>query len=270
MAERADLVGLLGREVAATQLASLLRHAIAERRVERLQERDPGALAARDLVELLLHPGGEGEVHVVAEMLDQQVGHDPGDRLRVQTTLLDPDVAAIDDRRDRRRVGRRPADAVLLERLDQRRLGEARRRLGEVLGRRDLADIGAVALGERREAPRDLLVVGVGVVATLGVHPGEPLEQRPGRRRPQLVRAVGQVDGRGLELLRRHLRGERALPDEPVQPQLIGLERARQRVRVAPEAGRADRLVRLLGALRGGLVDPALGHRERVAVARRR
>ena len=124
-----------------------------ERRVELAQQRHPGALAAGDLVELLLHPGGELEVDEVAEVLDEQVGHDLADRLRPQPSLLDADVAAIDDRRDRRRVRRRPADAVLLERLDQRRLGEARRRLGEVLGRRDVAHARLVALGEGGSRP---------------------------------------------------------------------------------------------------------------------
>ena len=107
VAERADLVGLLGREVAPLQLAPLLGDPVAQRRVEGAQERHPGALAAGDLVELLLHPRREREVDVVAEMLDEQVRHDVGDRLRTQATLLDPDVAAIDDRRDGRRVGRR-------------------------------------------------------------------------------------------------------------------------------------------------------------------
>ena len=105
----------------------------------------------------------------------------PADRLRVEPALLDPDVAAVDDRRDRRRVGRRPADPVLLERLDQRRLGEARRRLGEVLGRRDVADVGPVALGQRRQATLGLVVLGRVVVAALGVDAGEPVEQRPRR-----------------------------------------------------------------------------------------
>ncbi len=112
-----------------------------------------------------------------------------------------------------------------------------------------------------------LLVVLGAVVAALGVDPGEALEQGARRAGPQLVGPVGQVDRRGLELLGRHLRGQGALPDEPVQAQLLGLEGVRQRVRVAPEGGRPDRLVGLLGALRLGLVDPALGHREGVAVA---
>ena len=46
-----------------------------------------------------------------------------------------------------------------------------------------------------------------------------------------------------------------------------GLSDPGQRIRVALERGRPDRLVGLLGALRLGLVDPALGHRERRPVA---
>ena len=134
------------------QLPPLLVDPIAKRPVERAQQRHPRPLAAGDLVELLLHPRGERDVDVVAEVLDQQVRHDLGDRLGMEPPLLDPDVAAIDDRRDRRRVGRRPADPVLLERLDQGRLGEARRRLGEMLGRRDLDHARAIAGRERSAA----------------------------------------------------------------------------------------------------------------------
>ena len=132
--EHTSSVGL-GREVRAPELLALLVDERLERPVELAQQRHPRALAAGDLVEVLLHPGRELEVDVVAEVLHEQVGDDLADRLGVQAALLDAHVAAIDDRRDRRRVRRRPADAVLLERLDQRRLGEARRRLGEVLGR---------------------------------------------------------------------------------------------------------------------------------------
>ena len=117
---------------------ALLVDARLERPEELAQQRDPLALAAGDLVELLLHARREREVHVLAEVVDEQVGDDLADLLGVQAALLDADVAAVDDRRDRRRVGRRPADAVLLERLDQGRLGVAGRRLGEVLGRGDL------------------------------------------------------------------------------------------------------------------------------------
>ena len=71
----------------------------------------------------------------LTEVFDQQVGDHLANVLRAQPPLDHLDVAAVDDRRDRRRIGRRAADAALLERLDQRCLGVARRRLREVLAR---------------------------------------------------------------------------------------------------------------------------------------
>ena len=117
------------------QLPPLLVDPVAKRPVERPEQGHPRPLAARDLVELLFHARRERDVHVVAEMLDQEVRHDPGDELGMKPALLDPDVAPIGDRGDRGGVRRWPTDPVLLERLDQGRLGEARRRLGEMLGR---------------------------------------------------------------------------------------------------------------------------------------
>src|SRR5436190_1141855 len=78
--------------------------AIAQRWVERLEERDPVPLTPRDLVELLLHPRRELDVDVVAKVFDEEVCDDPGDGLGKQPPFVDPDVASIDDRRDRRRV----------------------------------------------------------------------------------------------------------------------------------------------------------------------
>ena len=58
-----------------------------------------------------------------------------------------------------------------------------------------------------------------GVVAALGVDAEKPSKRTLVARRPQLVAAVGELDRRRLELLRRHLRRERALPDQPVEAQ---------------------------------------------------
>ena len=264
VSERADLVGRLRREVGPLEGLALLVDAIAERPVEGPEERDPGSFAAGDLVELFLHPGGELHVDVIAKVLDEQVGDDSGDDFRMEPPVLDADIAAIGDRRDGRGVCRRPADAVLLERLDQGRLGEARRRLREVLAGRDIDD---GRRGPFRERGQSLLLVVLGraVVAALRVDPGEAVEERPCGTRPQLIRAGRKLDRRRLHLLGRHLAGDCPLPDEPVQTQLLGLERTRQGVRVAPEARRADRLVGLLGALRLRLVDTAPGHRVRLA-----
>src|SRR5205807_8963784 len=45
-----------------------------------------------------------------------------------------------------------------------------------------------------------------------------------------------------------HLRGDRALPDQPVEPSLVPVEDRVQLIGEAPGAGRTDRLVRLLSA----------------------
>src|SRR5205814_1458947 len=112
-----------------------------------------------------LHPGGEFRVDELAEVLDQKVRDDLADRLGVETTLLERDVATIEDGADRRRVGRWSTDPELLERLDQRCLGEARWRLGEVLGRRDVLDARGLALAQRRKLALGLFGV---IIAAFG------------------------------------------------------------------------------------------------------
>ena len=72
------------------QLLGLLVDAGPERRVELAHDRHPGALAARDLVELVLHAGRELEVHELAEVADEQVRDDLADRLGVEAPLLAP------------------------------------------------------------------------------------------------------------------------------------------------------------------------------------
>ena len=261
MAQRADLVGGLPGRLGSVTLGV---HERLERVEEGAQERYPCALATCHLVEVALHAGRERHVHVVAEVGDQVVRDDLADLLGVQPARLDADVPAVEDRRDRGGIGGRTADPVLLERLDQRRLGEPRRRLREVLAGGHVQDPGRVALAQRGKRPVRLLG---GVVLALGVDPGEAVEQGPRRRGPQPVVAVCQLDRRGLELLGGHLRRERALPDEAVELELVGLEVGPHRLRVAVERRRPNGLVRLLGALGLRLVDPALAGPVRVAEA---
>ena len=229
-----------------------------ERLVERRAAAAPTArLAAGDLVEVLLHARGEVEVDEVAEVLDEQVGDDLADVLGPQPALHHRHVAAIDDRRDRRGVGRRPADAVLLERLDQRRLGVARRRLGEVLRRRDLVARSCASPSRSAGSVRSGLLGRV--VGSLGVDAREAVEDGPRGARAQLVACRPS-----------------ARPSSSPAPSPPSATRARaarsggraaarrrraslgERVRIAREARRPDRLVRLLGALALRRVDAAL------------
>src|SRR3989442_3813653 len=169
----ADAVsGLLGH-VRLLDRLRLLLDKLAERLKEVANHGDPLDLAVGDLVEVLLHPRGESGVDDVGEVLAQEVGDDEPDVLGHERAAFFAHVLAVDERRDRRRVCRWPADAVLLERLHERRFGEARGRLREVLRGVDpeqLQRLAGLHLGERR----DLLLR---LVARLEVRAKEPIEQ---------------------------------------------------------------------------------------------
>src|SRR5215218_7238646 len=100
---------------------------------EGLDERLPRLGPAGDPVQVLLHLGGEAEVDDLREHVGQEVGDHDADVLGVEPLVVQPHVLAVHQGGDGRRVGRGPADAVLLQRLDQAGLGVAGRRLGEVL-----------------------------------------------------------------------------------------------------------------------------------------
>jgi hypothetical protein len=103
------------------------------------QQVAPLDLALLDAVELALHAARELDVEDVREEAHEELRHDLAEVGRLEAPLLELDVAAVDDDRDDARVGRGPADAELLELLDEAGLGEARRRLREVLLRGSMA-----------------------------------------------------------------------------------------------------------------------------------
>ena len=114
------------------------------------------------------------------------------------------------------------------------------------------------ALGERRQLSLGL-VVGA-VVAALRVDPGEAVEDGARDAGPQAEATGLQLHGRRLQRLGGHLRGQGALPDEPVEAQLLVLEVPLQGVGVAAEARGPDGLVGFLGALRAVAIAPAPLH----------
>ena len=87
----------------------------------------------------------------VREVLDQQIVDGERNLRRDQPPVDALYVAARLDGGDDRRVGARPADAVLFQRADQRRLGVAGRRLGEVLLGQELQQVQRIALFQRRQ-----------------------------------------------------------------------------------------------------------------------
>src|SRR6184192_985330 len=256
---RADPVGGLFGHIRLLHALRLLFDELAKRLEEVPDDRDPLDFTCGDPVEVLLHAHREAGVHDLGEVLVQEIGHDEADILRHESAAFLADVLTVHEGRDRRRVRRGPADPEFFEGLDKRRLGEARRRLREVLRRVEAQQLELLAglhLGERR----DLLL---GLVGRFEVRAEESIEQDAAAVRSQKVLARLDVEARVLKARGRHLRRDRPLPDQRVELELVRLEEPFHAVRRAREIRRTDRLVRLLRALRACLVVTRLLERVR-------
>src|SRR5579884_2929651 len=232
--------------------------------VEAAEPRAAPLLAARDAVEVVLHACGELVVDEPAEVLLEQVDDREGEELRHERLSLPAHVAAVDDRAHDRRVRRRPADAALLERLDERRLRVARRRRRRVSLRLERGRGELVADRERRQLPllvaRRLLLVPALLVGEQEAAEGDHRAGGAELDAPAVAGRRGDPHRHRLPPSVRHLRGDRALPDQLVQPQLVAAQLAPHLVRRAEAvARRPNRLVRLLGVLHAPLVPARLG-----------
>ena len=234
---------------------------------EGAHHRPPVGLPGRDLVELLLHGGGEAGVHILVEEAHQEGRDHPPEILGDEAPLLERDVFQVLQPLQDRGIGGRPPDAEFLQPLDQGGFGITRRGLGEVLARRHLAAPERVALGHGRQDAALVVLgrlgglearagIGGAVVLILAVQLQEAVEGHHRTRCAEtkfLVRAV-DVDRRLVQLRRGHLGGDGALPDQFVEPRLRAIEFARHGLGRAGDVGGADRLVRFLGVLGLGLV----------------
>ncbi len=100
--------------------------------VERAQEVQRRGVATGDVVEFVLHRGGEVEVHQPREMLLEQPDHGERQERRDQRLVALAHVPAVLDRLHDRGVRRGPPDAQFFQGLDQRSFGVPGRRLGRV------------------------------------------------------------------------------------------------------------------------------------------
>ena len=120
-------------DTVAVDLAAGEGNLFLERPPEAVHQRHPLLLAARDRIELVLQLGGEVVVDVLGEVVGEELVHHPPHVGGDETALVHLHILARLQGGDDAGIGRGAADAELLQRLDQARLGEARRWLGEVL-----------------------------------------------------------------------------------------------------------------------------------------
>src|SRR6185503_12357597 len=231
-----------------------------ERRPEVLEHFLPAEVSVFDLVELLLHLRGEVDVKDVGELLHHHLLDGLAELGGEEAALVELYVAAVGEHRDDRRVRRRPADAQPFEFFNEARFGEARRRLGEVLARRDT--LARHLLTDVDDGQRLLVLerLGVAFFARFLIERQEALElhDRPGR--PEEIAATAdirlrrggdvEVDGGRIEDRRRHLARHEPLPHELIELELVGAQELLHGVRAARGIGRTNRLVRVLRILR--------------------
>ena len=193
-------------------------------------------------------------------MLLHHIGDHHAQLSREKLLFLAGDIAARKDRGDRRRIGRRAANALFLQRAHQRRLGIAGRRLREMLRGLKLVDHGSAALADVGERRGDMLVLRA-LVAGFFVDRGETGELEPLRARAQHNAPII----RDLDLLRlidgvRHLAGDKAQIHQLIKIELIARERRLDILRLQLDVRRADSLVRVLRALAALVDDRLLRH----------
>jgi len=128
---------------------------------ERLEIGPSLGMALGDIVQRLLHLGGELHIDQIGEMALHQVIHCKRHESRRELVAGPGGIAAILDRADDRGVGAGAADPLAFQRLDERGIGVARRGLGVVLDRLQLDTIDPFAGLELRE-DRLLVVQGGG------------------------------------------------------------------------------------------------------------
>ena len=141
--------------------------------VEARQPRNPLLVARGDAVEVVLHAGGELRIHEARVVLLERLRDREGGERRHERRSLLEHVTAVEDRAHDRGVRRRPADAAVLERLHEARLGVAGGRASLVTVRAELGGLERLANGELRQSALLGLVGGL-VLAGLIRGAGNP------------------------------------------------------------------------------------------------
>ena len=125
--------------------------AVLEGLPELFEQRDPLLLSSGNGIEFVFQFCCEVIVDILGEIVCQELFDDTANVSRDESFLVNRDVFAILECRYDGCIGRGPANAVLLERLDEACLVVARRRLGKVLFGADCKQIDLFAFLQGRQ-----------------------------------------------------------------------------------------------------------------------
>ncbi|MBV6490296.1 MAG: hypothetical protein CNCCGFBP_00752 [Fimbriimonadaceae bacterium] len=162
-------------------------------------------------------------------------------------------ITPINDHRKDRRVGARPANPKVLQRLDQRRIGVPRGRLRFMAFRLDAKFCHQVACCKLRK--RGLLLLQLLLLRIRSLHIGqkEPRKQNPlsrsGEAKLSRVGCDFDLDARSGRVGGEHLASERAAIDQLIKVVMLLAESLKgrfQALRASLDGRRANRLVRFL------------------------
>ena len=191
------------------------------------------------------------------KVLHEEIRHQDAEVRGDELSLFQLDVFPVLDRAEDRGVGAGPADAVFLQFADERGLGEAGRRLGELLLRRERDQFQDLPLPDIGQELAEAVLLAVLLLA-LRVDDGESGKLHDRSLRPEEAVGGRDVHGGLVQEGRVHLAGQEPVPDELVETELVGRQVLLDRLgRIGQRRG-PDRLVGVLG-LPGDLEDPRLG-----------
>ena len=232
---------------AVKRLLGLLKLSV-EALVEAVQHVAPVGLAALNLVEFGLHMVCKLHVHNVRKVLFHQPCHYLAQRRRAQVLALFYHIVVGGDGGYGRRVRRRAAYPFLLQRADERGLGVARGRLGELLVRAHLLKKYLLPLAQAWQGIFNLAAL---LVLLLLVHRDVAGELELGVVCAESVFRACRLHRNAVIHRVCHLTGCEAPPDKPVEPVLLLRQILAQKLRREIYVGRAYRLVRVLRAALG-------------------
>ncbi len=204
-----------------------------------------GGFAFGDFIQPIFQIGSESHIDDAFEIFLQKLGHFETDVGGDELLAFLGHVAALLDGVENRRIGRRTADALFFQRLDEAGFGISGRRRSEVLFAFRFLVHHQLAFFQRRQEIFFLFLL-----LRSRTQNGEAREKHVHAGGFQEI--ISADDGRGGALLnlRRHLGRDEAIPNERVEPHLVAGQHGGKHLGRELEAGGTNGFVSVLRILR--------------------